>query len=325
MASKARLNTVLIDRFILPLAMAVVRKVSIRRLPMAMAEGSTATGGGGEEEESTAAANAPLLLLLEDEATTAARVDNSDDDRLLLLLLLRNFSNWPRRCNRGDGVHNNVDRQPSSSLVGLFILNPRAFANDDDDGITRPNARPGRRLHIRSNTPTMRQLLRLSAIISHLLFMSLAGRGDPKSNHKEAKMRLLTHNVMRNNAAAASKSTSPPRITAATKIRVDEPPTSSRNDEDEDENDDAVVEFAKRILPILDWDELVRAAGALGLHSLPPLVTPELAADDGFLRALYHVVMNVHLVDGMLTCSITGREFPVSDGIVNMMLEEEEV
>jgi uncharacterized protein YbaR (Trm112 family) len=36
-------------------------------------------------------------------------------------------------------------------------------------------------------------------------------------------------------------------------------------------------------------------------------------------------VMNVHLVDGMLTCSITGREFPVSDGIVNMMLEEEEV
>ena len=166
MASKARLNTVLIDRFILPLAMAVARKVSIRRLPMAMAEGSTATGGGGEEEESTAAANAPLLLLLEDEATTAARVDSSDDDRLLLLLLLlRNFSNWPRRCNRGGGVHNNVDRQPSSSLVGLFILNPRAFANDDDDGITRPNARPDRRLHIRSNTPTMRQLLRLSAII----------------------------------------------------------------------------------------------------------------------------------------------------------------
>ena len=140
-------------------------------------------------------------------------------------------------------------------------------------------------------------------------------------------MRLLTHNVMRNNAAAASKSTSPPRITAATKIRVDEPTSSSCNDDD-DENDNAgrrEVEFAKHILPILDWDELVRAARALGLHSLPPLVTPELAADDGFLRALYHVVMNVHLVDGMLTCSITGREFPVSDGIVNMMLEEEEV
>jgi multifunctional methyltransferase subunit TRM112 len=145
-------------------------------------------------------------------------------------------------------------------------------------------------------------------------------------------MRLLTHNLLRNNAAASSKSTSPPRITAATKIRVDETTssTSSCNDEDEDENDNAYVgrrrevEFAKHILPILDWDELLHAAKALGLHSLPPMVTPELAADDGFLRALYHVVMNVHLVDGILTCSITGREFPVSDGIVNMMLEEEE-
>jgi multifunctional methyltransferase subunit TRM112 len=139
-------------------------------------------------------------------------------------------------------------------------------------------------------------------------------------------MRLLTHNVMHNNAAAASKSKSPPRITAATKIRVDEPTSSSCNDDDENDNAGRRdVEFAKHILPILDWDELVHAAGALGLHSLPPLVTPELAADDGFLRALYHVVMNVHLVDGMLKCTITGREFPVSDGIVNMMLEEEEV
>jgi multifunctional methyltransferase subunit TRM112 len=58
--------------------------------------------------------------------------------------------------------------------------------------------------------------------------------------------------------------------------------------------------------------------------SLPPTVTTELAEDEGFLRALYHVLMNVHLVDGMLTCEVTGREFPVTDGIVNMMLEEHE-
>ena len=53
-------------------------------------------------------------------------------------------------------------------------------------------------------------------------------------------------------------------------------------------------------------------------------MTPELASDDGFLRALYHVLMDVHLVNGMLTCPDTGREFPVTDGIVNMMLEEGE-
>jgi multifunctional methyltransferase subunit TRM112 len=34
--------------------------------------------------------------------------------------------------------------------------------------------------------------------------------------------------------------------------------------------------------------------------------------------------MNIHLVQGMLTCPVTGREFPVTDGIPNMMLEEEE-
>lgn len=34
--------------------------------------------------------------------------------------------------------------------------------------------------------------------------------------------------------------------------------------------------------------------------------------------------MNVHLVKGMLICPVTGREFPVTDGIPNMVLEEEE-
>jgi hypothetical protein len=67
MDSKVRLIIALIDRFILLLVMDVVRKASIRRVPMAMAEG-TATVGGGDEEESTAAAKRLLMLRL-DEAT----------------------------------------------------------------------------------------------------------------------------------------------------------------------------------------------------------------------------------------------------------------
>jgi multifunctional methyltransferase subunit TRM112 len=135
-------------------------------------------------------------------------------------------------------------------------------------------------------------------------------------------MRLLTHNVMRNNASAASRTTSPLRITATTKVRVDESSTPSN----ECDNSAArrEIEFARHVLPVLDWNSLIHAAKALGLSSLPPIVTEELAEDEGFLRALYHVLMNVHLVDGMLTCEVTGREFPVTDGIVNMMLEEHE-
>jgi multifunctional methyltransferase subunit TRM112 len=62
----------------------------------------------------------------------------------------------------------------------------------------------------------------------------------------------------------------------------------------------------------------------LGISTLPFTLTENLAQDPAFLQALYHIIMNVHLVKGMLTCPVTGREFPVQDGIPNMILEEEE-
>jgi len=46
--------------------------------------------------------------------------------------------------------------------------------------------------------------------------------------------------------------------------------------------------------------------------------------DNDFLAALNHVLFHVHLVQGMLTCPVTEREFPVQNGIPNMMLDEEE-
>jgi multifunctional methyltransferase subunit TRM112 len=62
----------------------------------------------------------------------------------------------------------------------------------------------------------------------------------------------------------------------------------------------------------------------MGITSLPPRLTDDLAGDPDFLKALCHVLMNVHLVEGMLTCPATGREFPVENEIPNMMLDEEE-
>jgi|Transcript_18771 multifunctional methyltransferase subunit TRM112 len=131
-------------------------------------------------------------------------------------------------------------------------------------------------------------------------------------------MRLLTHNVLRNNTAAAKGKDTPLKITA-TQVRVDDPSTST-----DPSSISREVEFVKNTLPTLNWDGLLEGAKSMGLDSLPPVVTPELAQDEGFLRALYHVLMDVHLVNGMLTCQETGREFPVTDGIVNMMLEESE-
>ena len=67
-----------------------------------------------------------------------------------------------------------------------------------------------------------------------------------------------------------------------------------------------------------------QAAVAMGIPTLPPTLTEELATERSFLLALYHILMNVHLVQGILTCPVTGREFPVQNEIPNMMLEEEE-
>eukprot|EP00591_Stephanopyxis_turris_P001325 CAMPEP_0195527604 /NCGR_PEP_ID=MMETSP0794_2-20130614/29408_1 /TAXON_ID=515487 /ORGANISM="Stephanopyxis turris, Strain CCMP 815" /LENGTH=125 /DNA_ID=CAMNT_0040658561 /DNA_START=165 /DNA_END=542 /DNA_ORIENTATION=+ len=120
---------------------------------------------------------------------------------------------------------------------------------------------------------------------------------------------------MRNNSAAAKGKGFPLKITA-TEIRVDE----GAGEEDKERE----ISFVKGILGMLEWNALVQAASSMGLTTLPAALTEELAADPEFLRALYHVLMNVHLVQGILTCPDTAKEFPVSNGIVNFMLEEDE-
>eukprot|EP00559_Dactyliosolen_fragilissimus_P001255 CAMPEP_0184864848 /NCGR_PEP_ID=MMETSP0580-20130426/16122_1 /TAXON_ID=1118495 /ORGANISM="Dactyliosolen fragilissimus" /LENGTH=131 /DNA_ID=CAMNT_0027363771 /DNA_START=62 /DNA_END=457 /DNA_ORIENTATION=+ len=124
---------------------------------------------------------------------------------------------------------------------------------------------------------------------------------------------------MKNNTAAANSAKSqgyPLRITAA-EIRVDDASEAGTDPEGE-------ISFVKGILGILDWPALVQGASQMGLNTLPPVLTESMSTDPNFLKALYHVLMNVHLVNGMLTCPDTGREFPVTNGIVNFMLEEEE-
>jgi multifunctional methyltransferase subunit TRM112 len=49
-----------------------------------------------------------------------------------------------------------------------------------------------------------------------------------------------------------------------------------------------------------------------------------MAHDDGFLKVLYHILMNVRVIQGKLVCPETGREFVVQDGIANFILNEEE-
>ena len=67
-----------------------------------------------------------------------------------------------------------------------------------------------------------------------------------------------------------------------------------------------------------------QAAKEMGIPTLPPTLTEDIANDQGFLDALNHILFHVHLVQGLLTCPVTEKEFMVQNGIPNMMLDEEE-
>lgn len=47
--------------------------------------------------------------------------------------------------------------------------------------------------------------------------------------------------------------------------------------------------------------------------------------DEEFLRSLHHVLMEVDIIEGVLECPETGRQFPITNGIPNMLLNEDEV
>jgi len=122
---------------------------------------------------------------------------------------------------------------------------------------------------------------------------------------------------MRNNTAEAKGKGFPLEISSAVDVQViDNPKAGAVTGRD--------IDFVKRFIPTLDWPALVQASSQLGINTLPPRLTDDLIENEQFLRALYHILMNVHLIKGILKCPATGREFPVTDGIPNMMLEEDE-
>ncbi len=59
-----------------------------------------------------------------------------------------------------------------------------------------------------------------------------------------------------------------------------------------------------------------------GLPDSPP---DAFENDEDFLKAAHHVLLEVEVLEGDLECPETGRKFPVSGGIPNMLLREDEV
>merc|ERR1711953_1425066 len=88
-------------------------------------------------------------------------------------------------------------------------------------------------------------------------------------------------------------------------------------------------EFITRMLDKLEWKALVETAQQLGHGNNLPLdigeTKSQLIENEEFLKDLHHVLLEVEVVEGNLVCPESGRKFPISKGIPNMLLKEDEV
>lgn len=80
------------------------------------------------------------------------------------------------------------------------------------------------------------------------------------------------------------------------------------------------------MIPKLDWGVLHKAAESIGhLGDLPLEPISDYENNEDFLKKVHHVLLEVDVISGDLICPESGRKFPISDGIPNMLLNEDEV
>lgn len=93
------------------------------------------------------------------------------------------------------------------------------------------------------------------------------------------------------------------------------------------ETQDFNPEFINRLLPRLDWTTIKMAAETVGCaQDLPAEMNPETTPNDTeLLQKIHHLLLEIDVIEGHLSCPETGRVFPISQGIPNMLLNEDEV
>eukprot|EP01038_Epipyxis_sp_PR26KG_P004971 gene4971-6954_t len=135
-------------------------------------------------------------------------------------------------------------------------------------------------------------------------------------------MRLITHNMLKCNIKGLKEEDGYPLQIAAEKIDIIQA-----------EFNPAIV---RKMLERISWVALKSGyANIVGLISSSDLsaididkiesVTEDNLSNEDFLRLIHHIMFEIHVQDGFLICPTTGRQFPVKDGIPNMLLHEDEV
>ncbi|CAN9515067.1 unnamed protein product [Ophioblennius macclurei] len=122
-------------------------------------------------------------------------------------------------------------------------------------------------------------------------------------------MKLLTHNMLTSHVKGVTKGY--PLLIKATEVKVNEV--------------DFNPQFVSRMIPKLEWSALIQAADELGQREdLPGELVAEYEKNEEFLKKVHRVLLEVEVIEGCLQCPESGREFPISKGIPNMLLNEDE-
>ncbi|KAM7000837.1 multifunctional methyltransferase subunit TRM112-like protein [Tautogolabrus adspersus] len=122
-------------------------------------------------------------------------------------------------------------------------------------------------------------------------------------------MKLLTHNMLTSHVKGVTKGY--PLLIKATEVKTNEVEFNPQ--------------FVSRMIPKLEWSALIQAAEELGhRQDLPGELVPDYEKDEEFLKRVHRVLLEVEVIEGFLQCPESGREFPITRGIPNMLLNEEE-
>ncbi|KZV35123.1 hypothetical protein F511_20216 [Dorcoceras hygrometricum] len=122
-------------------------------------------------------------------------------------------------------------------------------------------------------------------------------------------MRLLTHNMLSSNIKG---------VTNGFPLRMEVGKVVEKTV-------DFNADFLRNMFAKVEWNALVEGSKALGYFELPDNVESSMLESDEFLHKFHHALLELHLEQGALICPETGRRFPVSKGIPNMLLHEDEV
>ncbi|ENN71016.1 multifunctional methyltransferase subunit TRM112-like protein [Dendroctonus ponderosae] len=123
-------------------------------------------------------------------------------------------------------------------------------------------------------------------------------------------MKLLTHNML-TSKCIRGVSVGYPLIINATEVKVNQTLFNS--------------EFVSKLIPKVDWPVLYNAAESIG-HSedLPKEAPNDFEQNEEFLKKAHRALVEIEVISGNLVCPESGRKFPISNGIPNMLLNEDE-